>query len=404
MTVTSRDWEHDFDFDDPEFHASYYEILRELAAKCPVAHSSAGDGYTAMMSYEAVTTVMRDAETFQSGPGFIINRPDGIPKMLPIEMDDPRHRAWRVALNPYFGPAAVRQWEDVTRELASSLVDGFAADGRCEFVGDFSGPFPAMLISRQILHFPEEDIPELRHNIHLGVFGIVNPDGSREFDPAGFVGVLQNARALLERRSNEPPVDDIIDAILTFEVTEGEPVTMDERAQILYTLIFAGLDTTTSTLAGAMFHLAGDRELYARLCADRSLIPAAIEEFLRYYTPGTCFARFASQDTQVLGVDIKAGDQVAIFMAAANLDPKEFGDPQIDIDREVNRHISFGFGPHRCLGSHLARMTLRVALDVLLDRLPNFRVDESETMEVATNQRRQTLRLPLSFDVSGTSS
>ncbi|MDA3038941.1 MAG: cytochrome P450 [Actinomycetota bacterium] len=303
-----------------------------------------------------------------------------------------------MAVNPYFGPGEVRQWEDVTRELANSLIDEFAASGRCEFVADFSGPFPASLISRQILHFPEESIPELRHNINIGVFGIENPDGSRAFDPAGFVGVLENARAFLERRRNEPPVDDIIGALLGVEIEDGEPVTMDERAHILYTLIFAGLDTTTSTLAAAMHFMAGEPEVYERLRDDRSLLPAAVEEFIRLFHPVTCVGRFASRDSQIEGVDVKQGDQIALFLAGANVDPEEFGNGEFDLDRESNRHLSFGFGPHRCLGSHLARMSIRVALDVLLDRLPNFQVDDSEPMESATNQRRQILRLPLKFD------
>jgi cytochrome P450 len=383
------------DFDDPDFHTFYEDVLTDLVGQCPVTHSSVGEGYWVVSKYEDVTRVLRDWESFTSARGFIVNRPPGIDAMLPIEMDPPRHRSWRALLNPYFNPARVADIEGEVRAIANGLIDNCLGSGEIEFVGDFAAPFAADVISRCVLHFPDADMPSLGSAIKRGLYGVVNDDGSREFDPAGFTEVHQYATAYLATRKRVPGSGDVVDAIVEFDVDDGEPVSDEERALVLYTLIFAGLDTTSSTLAAAVSYLSENTSMLEMLRDDSSMLPAAVEEFLRLLNPGVCFGRYATQDISVGGADIRAGDQLAVFYAAANRDPREFGDPSIRLGRSPNRHVAFGYGVHRCLGSHLARMTLRVALEQLTRRVEHWTVPAGGCIDSATNQRRQILSLPL---------
>ena len=402
-----RDWHQDFDFNDPSFAEGHLEILDDLREKCPVARSNVGEGYWVVTRYEDVARVSKEWETFSSawageagiGPGgFIINRAEGIEPMLPIEMDPPRHREWRAILNPYFTLAVIRPLEEQIRAITHEIVDGFIDQGQCEFVREFGAPFAERIMSEAILNLPTTDMPHLRDAITRAIFGTVLPDGSREFDPEGFTDVYQYAYDHIQAsRKSRLHDGDVVSAVLDMTVDDGPPVTDEERARVLYTLIFAGLDTTTSTIAGTIKYLAENPELHAQLVSTPGDNPEFIEEAIRLFNPGVCMGRYATKDTEIAGQPIKQGDQVAFFHISTNHDPTEFGDPALDLERSSNRHLALGLGVHRCLGAHQARLSLSVGISVLLERLGNLEITEPEEVEIATNQRRQLLSLPLSF-------
>ena len=402
-----RDYRQDFDFNDPSFAEGYLEILSDLRENCPVARSNAGEGYWVVTRYDDVARVSREWETFSSawpgeagvGPGgFIINRPEGIEPMLPIEMDPPRHREWRATLNPHFTLAQIRPLEEQIKTISHEIVDGFIDQGTCEFVREFGAPFAERIMSEAILNLPAADMPHLRDAITRAIFGTVLPDGSREFDPAGFTDVYEYAYDHIKSsRASDLHHGDVVSAILDMTIDDGPPVTDEERARVLYTLIFAGLDTTTSTIAGTIKYLAENPELHAQLLSSPGDHPEFIEEAIRLFNPGVCMARYATKDTEIAGQPIKKGDQVAFFHVSANHDPAEFGDPALDLERSSNRHLALGFGVHRCLGNHQARLSLTVGVSVLLERLGSLKITAPDEVEIATNQRRQILSLPLSF-------
>ncbi|WP_067662273.1 cytochrome P450 [Nocardia miyunensis] len=388
-----RDMFTDFDFEDPEFNERFDEVLDEMAAKCPVAHSRTGHGYKVINTYKDVKKAAQDWRTFSSAKGYALNRPEGTPTILPEESDPPYHDKWRKVLNPFFSPTAVAEFEDEIRTIANELIDTFEGKKDCDFVRDFSAHLPGMVFFRCVMGVPEADLPELFEGIDKGTFG---PLAER---PQYFQKVNDYLDAYLAKRGDEPARGDVVDVVNAGVAQEdGTPAPWADKVAIVLDLVFGGLATTTHAMTAAVNYLAQHPDVRAELCRDPALIPQAVEEFVRLFAPVVAPARYVTQDTTLGDLELRKGDWIALNYAAVSRDPETTDDPTtLNIHRKGVVHSAFGMGPHRCLGSHLARLELQVTLEEFLRRIPNFHITEGTSAKTETGQLRTTTSLEITF-------
>ena len=394
VTRPVSDWVTDFSHLDPEWAADPYAIQDDLRQRCPIAHTPRFGGAWLPTRYEDVAAIAYDTEHFSSRAIILSNfRPSadlapagGSP---PITSDPPFHREARKLLLPAFTKAAVSKQEKATTELCHSLIDAFQGRDVIDAARDYAQHIPMRVIA-DILGFPPEDAAQFREFVESTLQGINLPPEQRLTRMSALFYYL---RAQVKDHLKNPR-DDLTTYLIKAEL-DGRELDPSHIVGTMALLLIAGIDTTWSAIGASLWHLAktpGDRR---RLVADPGLLPDAIEEFLRAYAPVT-MARLVKQDMHWRGAAMKADDWILLSYPAANRDPAEFdraGD--IIIDREVNRHAAFGLGVHRCLGSHLARMELRVALGVWLERFPEFTLADPAAVTWAAGQVRGPRVLPL---------
>ena len=357
-----------FDIDDPVFAERFEEVLDHLVAKCPVAHSEIGPGYHAFNRYKEVRRCAQDWRTFSSADGWMLNPPEGNIKILPEDLDPPYHSAWRRVLNPFFTEEAVVGLEGHAREYASHLIERFAPRGHCEYIADFAAQLPGLILFKHILPVPVEDLPTLFHDIDLYSFG---PMDDRT---AAFGRVYAYLQQFLAARRGQPPRGDLVDVLLAgVENYDGEPCSWDDKVHATLDVVFGGLATTTHAMSGAIFALATTPTLRRTLRAEPHTITTAVEETVRLYAPVVMVGRTVRTPVEVGGVKLKVGDRIALNYAAASRDPEVCAQPaRFDVHRHEVVHTAFGVGPHRCLGEHLARLEIRVAMEEFLKQIPVF--------------------------------
>lgn len=365
-----RDHFTDFDLDSPEFAEDYEQVLGKLVAECPVAHSDVAGGYHVVSRYDDVRACAQDWETFSSEGGFEPGRGDTGAKLYPVELDPPYQTRWRTALGPYFSPRAVRTRTDSVREQVTVLLDGFIEKGEVEFVEGFAAHLPGRVFFGTFLGVPFEELPYIQQATDDAMRGPM--DGRAE----AWGKVATFLDDYLTQRENEPPRNDFVDAVVAgVDNHEGQPCSREHKIFVLTDLLAGGIGTTTYMLAGIVHHLATHPEDAERLRADAALRPKAVEEIIRYYASIVALGRTAMKDTEVAGTKIDKGDFLMLSFSAAARDPKVFDKPhEVDIDREIALNPAFSFGPHRCIGSHVARLMGTVALDEILRRLPDVRL------------------------------
>ncbi|WP_181779186.1 cytochrome P450 [Pseudonocardia pini] len=394
-----RDMFNDFDIDDPKFNDNFYDVLDDMVARCPVAHSTVGTGYHLINNYEDVRKAGQDWRTFSSAKGFQPNRGEGIPYLYPEESDPPYHTNWRRALNPFFAPENVNAMEESIRADANDLIDAFIADGKCEFVGQFASELPGRAFFKNLIGVPVEDLPMLLQAMDRHIYGPVAERGEQLGIALAYLGNY------LKERSEQPSTGDLIDTIAAGVERDGETCPWEDRVSILTDLTLGGIATTTFVMSGAMLHLATHPEDRLTLAKDPSKIPNAVEEFVRYFPPVVALGRSVTKDVELGGYEFKKDDFVLLNYASASRDPKALDDPQrLDINRDKILHTAFGVGPHRCIGSHLARLELRVVLEELLRRIPDFSVEPGTTQEYETGVLRTMKSLHLVFGDQGDAS
>ncbi|MFJ8812967.1 cytochrome P450 [Amycolatopsis thermoflava] len=392
-----RDMFNDFDIESPEFNERFDNVLNAMAAKCPMARSEVGHGYWVINRYADVKKAAQDWRTFSSARGYQLNRPEGAPVILPEESDPPYHNDWRAVLNPYFSPSTVGGYEAEIRAMANELIDKFVDSGKCNFVTDFSSQLPGMVFFNCIMGVPVEDLPELFEAIDKGTFG---PPAER---PGWFVKVNDYLNDYLKKRSQEPPRGDVVDRVVEGVDRDGKPCSWEDKVAIVLDLVFGGLATTTHVMTAAMHYLATHEQDRKDLASDLSLVAVAVEEFVRLFPPVVAPARYVTKDVELGGVQLKAGDWVALNYAAASRDPAVTPDPTtVDLRREQVVHSAFGVGVHRCLGSHLARLELKVTIEEFLRRIPEFGVPAGHKPSTETGQLRTMTSLELIFDPATT--
>ncbi len=396
-TPPVEDWATDFDVLDAGYVADPYSVWDELRQSCPVAHTARRGSTWMPTRYDDVTTMAHDVEHFSSLQISVIPfdgaapdkplLPYGLP---PISADPPLHTWTRRLLLPWFSHRRVDGYEAMTRDLCAGLVESFVGAGQADAAADYAQQIPVRVIAH-ILGVPSE----LSDTFSGGVRDILEFADDPERRQRGGQGILQFFLDQLERRRAEPG-DDLLSELVRTEV-DGAPM---EESLILGTaalVLIAGVDTTWSAIGSSLWHLATHRADRRRLAAEPDLMGSAVEELLRAYSPVT-MARVVTEDVEFAGCPMKAGEKVLMNFPAANRDPEVFDDAEtVVLDRAINRHVAFGSGIHRCAGSNLARMELRVALEEWLRRIPEFHLAEGEEVAWAGGQVRGPRRLPVEF-------
>jgi cytochrome P450 len=342
--------------------------------------------------HEDIAQVLRDAETFSSAHIIDLIMGPVMGEHIMLGMDDPQHRRYRALVSTAFRQKVLAQWEnELVVAVATELIDAFADRGHADLVREFNFPFPTQVISG-ILGLPREDYRQFQRwsTAILSFFTKLDDAVRASQEVKDYMAVI-----LAERRRE--PREDLISELAQAEL-DGERLSDEEIFSFLRLLLPAGVETTYRATGNMLFSLLSNPEQLAAVRADRDLVPQTIEESLRLETPLLNITRLATRDTEVSGVPVPAGSTVMLMLAAANRDETRYVEPdQFDIHRENPKpHISFGHGPHACLGTHLARLEMRVAVNLLLDRLPNLRLDPAGD---DPHIRGQVFRSPTSLPV-----
>jgi cytochrome P450 len=387
-----RDWATDFDHRDPRWIEDPYPIWNELRRSCPIAHTERFAGAYFPSRYADVKAIAYDTEHFSSRRIIVREtRPTLIPAP-PITSDPPAHRPAKQVLLPAFTPEAISRHEPRTRDICRALIDRFADKAGCDAAVDYAQEIPVRVIAH-MLGVPEHEGDLYRKWIHeileVGITDVETAMRANQDMNAYFAGHIAERRAR--------PRDDLIDYLINVRI-EGGPLSDEHINGTLRLLLIAGIDTTWSAIGSCLWHLAGHPEDRRRLATEPALMVSGVEEFLRAYAPVT-MAREVVKETQIGGCTFTPGHMVLLSFPAANRDPAEF--PEADhvvLDRKENRHAAFGLGIHRCVGSNLARMEIRVALEEWLKRIPEFRLDPQAPVTWSQGTVRGPRRLPVLFE------
>jgi cytochrome P450 len=391
------DWVHDFDHTDPCWNENPFPIWDELRAASPVVHTNRFLGCYMPTTYEAMKQVAYDTEHFSSRRVIVRDiRPEIKERAPPITSDPPEHKPAKQLLLPPFTPDAMKKLEPRVRAICNELIDGFIADGKCDAAERYTRHVPVRAIAH-MLGIPEQDGDRFIQWIHeILELGIKDDDvmakAVHEMN-AYFAGHIEQRK--------QQPTDDLISTLMNARDQNGQPLPDGHVLGSLRLLLIAGIDTTWSAIGSSLWHLAktpADRE---RLVAEPELMPRAVEELLRAYSPVT-MAREVMKETVVSGCPIKPGNMVLLSFPAANRDPAVFPDAdKVVIDRKENRHAAFGLGIHRCIGSNLARMEMTVAIEEWLKRIPDFRLDPAGRVAWSEGTVRGPRQLPMLFGKTG---
>lgn len=391
------DWATDFDHTHDAYAAAAPEIWDDLRERCPVAHTDRFGGAWLPTRHADVSAIAHDTEHFTSNSVIVSDFRPTTPAPIgfapPITSDPPFHEFARRLLLPAFSPKAVRPLEETTRELCRRLIaDMLATAGEGDVVDAataYSQHIPVGVIAH-MLGVPPSDGDRFRLFIHR-ILEKPGQNGPTDEEDTMIYYLLQ---VIEDHKAN--PRDDLIGYLLDLEV-DGKPLGDDHIIGTVALLLIAGIDTTWSAIGSSIWHLAQHPEHRRRLVEDPTVMPFAVEEMLRAYAPVT-MARIVATDVEVGGQQLHKDDWVLLPFPAANRDPEAFDRPdEVVLDREKNRHAAFGLGIHRCLGSNLARMELRVALEGWMAAVPEFELASTDPGAVrwSTGQVRGPRELPL---------
>ena len=387
------DWERDFDVGDPGYEENPYEIWDELRTSCPVPHTERRGGAYLTTRYEDAVAVARDTDNFSSRDVGIQPTKEGAVLLSapPITSDPPFHTEARRILLKYFSPKTILLLEEKTRSICDELLDAIADQETADAAGDYAQHIPVRIIAH-MLGIPEEDEDRFTGwAIKLFQQSSYDPDANAD----AIREVLAYFDEQVTDRRNERR-GDLISELIDTEL-DGAPLTHKHVLGTCFLLLLAGIDTTWSGIGASLWHLATHPADRDRLLAEPELMDSAVEEFLRAYSPVT-MARVAANDTDIAGCPVHEGDKVYLSFPAANRDPEQFDRPdEVLIDRQKNRHVAFGVGIHRCLGSNLARMEMRVAIQTWLDRYPGFALVEGAHVEWRGTQVRGPRAVPVTL-------
>ncbi|WP_420639585.1 cytochrome P450 [Candidatus Poriferisocius sp.] len=376
-----------YSLDPPEVSRHPHGLYRELRDDAPVTELGGrmGRGSLTVSRHEDVVAALRTPEVFSSDPAAVdigTVRP-----LVPLQVDPPHHSKHRKALDPLFAPRQIAAYEPRVRELVRELIDQVADDGHCNFHQAIAEPLPSTVFL-ELLGLPVSRVDEF-----LALKdGIIRPPARsmaerREKVAATGQKIYAVLEEVVEARMAERQ-DDFFSTILDVEVA-GEPLSRDDVVDIGYLFFLAGLDTVSASLECMIAFLAQNPDHRRRLVDDPAVIPHAIEELLRHESPVAAVARITAADTEISGCPIAAGTRITALVGSANTDERVWDNPHlVDFDRESNKHIAFGAGVHRCLGSHLARMELRVALEEWHARVPDYRLADGIELRYSQGVRQ----------------
>jgi cytochrome P450 len=357
---------------DPESARHPQPVYKALRETVPVM-AVEGVGHVLTRRAE-IEEVFRDPQTFSSNMDAVDL--SNVRPLIPLQIDPPEHKKYRKILDPLFAPKQVALLEPSVAKLANELIDAFVDRGECDFSQEFSIPLPSQVFLT-ILGLPLEDLSTFLKMKD----GIIRPDHvvGKPRDHEDVVAyqreIADSIYAYFDRVLDEREVerrDDLLSRFLDAEV-DGHSLSREEILDVCFLFLIAGLDTVSASLDCFYGYLTDHPEARQAIVDDPSIIPAVVEELLRWETPVSGVARVATVDTELGGCPIKAGENVMAVLGGANTDEAELPDSfEVRFDRDVNRHLAFGGGVHRCLGSHLARLELRVALREWHARIPEY--------------------------------
>lgn len=412
-----RDWKTDYDIFAREYKEDPFPIWDDLREECPVAHTERWGGSWMPTRYEDLFNIAKDIQHFSSRD--VLVAPGGpppedqeeaerewdeeVPEALrdyapeapPITSDPPIHTWARKLLLPPFSAKSVSKYEEITREHCRNLIDGFIDDGRCDGAVDYAQQIPPYVIAT-MLGIPREMTAQFTTWVQNFLeLGLTNTDLQAESGREIFTFLWERIE---EHKAN--PQDDLITYLLNSK-PEDDSVPEAWETHVLGTcflILLAGIDTTWSSIGSAFWHLAQHPEDRKRLIEEPEIMPLALEELLRAYSPVT-MARYVAEDVEYGGCPMKEGDRLLMNFPAANRDPRKFENPdEVILDRTYNPHIAFGVGIHRCAGSNLARMEMQVSIEEFLKRIPNFHLEDPSAVTWAGGQVRGPRKMGLVFE------
>jgi cytochrome P450 len=360
-------------------HGAPHDVLARLRKEQPIYwfESDRFEPAWLLTRRKDIVTVGKNSRLFLSSPRTVFHNPQGhkSPLVGLPQMDAPKHTLHRQAMQSWFTPKAIHALEDRMSEIAVQLVDDMASNDSCEFCNDVGAQLPLKMIC-ELLGL-EEKQESVVWQMTQDIFAAADPDLTRTADVVEGIRAAMAFCADLGKSRQEQPTDDFASTIANAEI-DGEPMAIQDIASHLMIMISAGHDTTASAISGGMLALIEYPDQLAKLKGNPELVDSAVNEMLRYVTPTTSFVRTAAEDTEISGVKIAKGDDVCIHFMAGNRDEEEFDDPQAFlIDRSPNRHLSFGIGPHACIGQLLARIEMKALFRELIPRLEHIELDGS---------------------------
>jgi cytochrome P450 len=377
----------DFDFFNPLHAPRGAEVLRYAREKCPVPHTTATGGYYIATTYDDVTHVLSDQVTYSSHEYVHIAGSGGI-LLPPIDADPPLHHDFRLILNPFFHPKYLAASEVTMREIARATMSSWVDTGHSEFVGDFAAPFVTDVLAKVV--FAADDPELFREAADCN-------DRVSEGDASAFPRFRSLMEEFLEKHPARDGGGDIVSAIVGGTVAD-RPLTKDEKVGVVQILFSGGLDTTKVAISDIICEIAQRPGLEDRL-REPGWEKTTLDELLRYSSPVGALGRLVTRDAQLGDKQLHAGDRVLVYYGSANRDSKVFEEPdELVFDRTRNPHVAFGLGIHRCIGIHLARMQVRVALSEVLDRITRIRLAPGASLERRPGISKIIRELNIEFD------
>lgn len=365
----------DFDPDVPESFDSAHEDYARLRRECPVARTDKLGGFWALTRYGDVERAAADSSTFTTAVQNVVPKVAFTGRRPPLHLDPPEHTPYRRALNPLLSKERSELLEPATRKLARSLLKPMIAKGGGDICGEFSSYLPVHVFG-EWMRVPDEWLGTLHDSGRAFILAVhsENPEAMKDTS----LRLYEMARALIADRQASPqdPARDPTSALLAARI-DGDPLPEDMIVGTVRQVLVVGMVAPMVMIGSIAVHLARDRLLQDRLRADPTLIPAAVEEFLRLYSPYRGFARTPTCDVEIGGRQIAKDEAVALLYASANRDEEIFADSgEFVLDRpNIDRHLAFGRGPHHCPGAHIGRMELRVAWEEILSATDGFAID-----------------------------
>jgi cytochrome P450 len=371
-----------------------HPVYHQMHDKCPVTReANMFDTFSVTLStYDDVLWALKHPEVFSSKD--VVNIGNDVP-LIPLSVDPPEHAKYRRLLDPQFSPKRMKDLEPEARVLVNEIIDTFAGSEQFDFHGDFATPLPSTIFLA-LMGLPQSDLPDFLRWRDDTIRPHADEQGNEEQKRQAAGQAIQDyfERMIEEKRAH--PDDRLLSTLVHGEI-EGRPLTHAELLGTTHLLLLGGLDTVTATLDCMIVYLAEHPDRRRALVEDGTLVAGAVEELLRHQTPVMMVPRIIAQDYELGGVQFEAGDGATLLVGAANCDRTAFdGASEVRFDRDVNRHLAFGAGPHRCLGSHLARLELTVALEEFHRRIPEYELAPETTIAFSPGIR-QTENLHLSF-------
>ncbi len=393
------DWATDFDIFSPEYTEQPEPVWKELQNRCPVAHTERGGGLWMSTKYEDARTLCAMPESMSNRQVSIVPLREGTDLLAdyhtqtlpPVSSDPPEHTPLRRLILPFFSPKATEKYRGFTENLCNRLIDRFIEQGRCDAAVDYAQQITPQVIGHLLGIDTSRSEEFTRYVIDFMEDGVKDP----ELRAKSMHAMQDYFAGLIEQRRGADG-DDYVSQLARAEI-DGKPMSDKLLVNYCVLLLVAGIDTTWSALGSSLLHFATHESDRRRLAAEPELFPTAVEELLRYYAP-VSVGRVAMEDVELGDVTVRRGERMMINFPAANRDNEAFEDAdEFVIDRARNRHLAFGVGIHRCVGSNLARMEMEVALRAWFARIPEFTLSDPDGVSWAAGQIRGARNVPVRF-------